>query len=277
MTGSLLPRVIGVIHLPRLPYTTVKTQVDVSWMAELASSEARALERIGFEGVLVENFGDKPYLKRVLDPLALSAMTVIVKRVVDSVKIPVGLNILRNSGREAYSIALTTGAKFIRVNALSETIISDSGVIEPEAPFMRDVRLNYPGVMIFADVLVKHAGSLTVLSLRAKETIRSRSLTTALKDILEDTVERGGADSVIVTGERTGKPPSVEVLKIIKKYSPAPVYVGSGASTHNIKSLMENADGVIVGSFIKKNGIAGNPLDEKRAEDFIRALREVLK
>jgi Predicted TIM-barrel enzyme len=87
-------------------------------------------------------------------------MAVIVREVVKNTGFKVGVNLLRNSGREAYSIAVAAGAKFIRVNALVETIVSDSGIIEPEAPKLRTIRFNYPGVEVYADILVKHSASL---------------------------------------------------------------------------------------------------------------------
>lgn len=143
--GNSWKLLLGVIHLPRLPSTHYAGEAGVEEIAEKAVKESKILEELGYGGIIVENFGDAPFLKRVKDPLTLAAFTVIAREVVKSVRIDVGINLLRNSGLEAYSVALATGAKFIRVNSLVETLLTDSGIVEPEAPRLRNVRFNYPG------------------------------------------------------------------------------------------------------------------------------------
>jgi len=271
-SGKLL---IGVIHLPRLPSTNYASEVKVEDILERATRESKLLEELGFSGVIVENFGDSPFLKRVKDPLTLATFTVITREVVKSVSIDVGVNLLRNSGLEAYSVALATGAKFIRVNSLTETLLTDSGIIEPEAPRLRNVRFNHPGIKVYADILCKHGASLSYLAYREHNLIRSSR--EAIKELVADAVERGGADALIVTGARTGEEPSVEFLSKVKSISPVPVIVGSGARPENLELLLKVSDGVIVGSFIKIDGKAGNPVDAERARRFINKFNEVTR
>jgi len=87
---------IGVIHLPRLPSIIHRVEERES-IIEQAVREALLLEKLGFHGVLVENYGDAPYPKRVRDPLTISFMSVVVREVARSTSIPVGVNLLRNS------------------------------------------------------------------------------------------------------------------------------------------------------------------------------------
>jgi len=258
---------IGIIHLPQLPSIIHRVEERES-IIEQAVREALLLEKLGFHGVLVENYGDTSYPKRVHDPLAISFMSVVVREVARSTSIPVGVNLLRNSGREAYSIAVASGAMFIRVNALVEALVTDSGIIEPEAPRLKPLRLNYPGIEVFGDVFCKHGVSMNLTLARSLLPLEE-----AVKTIVEDLVERGGADYVVVTGARTGEAPQLELLKLVKKYSSKPVVVGSGSNPGNLKTLMSIADGVIVGSFIKINGRAGNPVDPERAATYINAFR----
>jgi len=262
---------IGVIHLPRLPSIINRIEERES-IIEQAVREALLLEKLGFHGVLVENYGDTPYPKRVHDPLTISFMSVVVREVARSTSIPVGVNLLRNSGREAYSIAVASGAMFIRVNALVEALVTDSGIVEPEAPRLKPLRLNYPGIEVFGDVFCKHGVSMNLALARSLLPLEE-----AVKTIVEDLVERGGADYVVVTGARTGEAPQLELLKLVKKYSSKPVVVGSGSGPENLKTLMSIVDGVIVGSFIKMNGRAGNPVDPERATTYINAFREAVE
>ncbi len=57
---------IGVVHLPRLPYVAARVEFELGEVVERAVGEARAMEE-GFTGVIVENYGDYPYRKRVRD------------------------------------------------------------------------------------------------------------------------------------------------------------------------------------------------------------------
>ncbi|WP_440058949.1 BtpA/SgcQ family protein [Thermogladius sp. 4427co] len=266
--------VVGVIHLPRLPYSDTLVEFDLDRVVESVLREASILEELGYDSVIVENYGDAPYPKRVRDPLALSVIALIVREVVKNTSLRVGVNILRNSGREAYAVAVATGARFIRVNALTETIVSDSGVIEPEAPRLRAIRSNYRGVEVYADILVKHAGSLT-LAIQALAGKVSGDPLALLPEIVRDAVERGGADKVVATGLRTGEAPDPVFVKRVRESSPVPVILGSGATPENIGLYKPYIDGVIVGSYIKRDGRAGNPVDPGRAEKFIKAVRSL--
>lgn len=267
--------VLGVIHLPRIPYVAERSEVELSDVIERAVGEARAMESEGFTGVILENFSDIPYRRRVRDPLAIASMTLVAREVVKSVSIDVGINVLRNSGLEAYSIAYAVGAKFVRVNALAETVFTESGVLKPEAARLRVARRNHPGVKVYADLLVKHGLSISYLTAVAESIATGVPLEKFIRVLVLDYIERAGADTLIVTGERTGEPPSVDRLKTVKKYSTVPVIAGSGATPENLRTLLEHSDGVIVGSYIRKDGRAGNPLDLERLRKFASAARSL--
>ena len=120
--------------------------------------------------------------------------------------------------------------------------------------------------MVFADVMVKHANRL------AATTIRDDAL---------DAAERGQADCLIVTGPRTGSPPSGEDLKAVRAGLReadlrVPVMVGSGITPSNAEALLKLSDGVIVGSYIRKHGRAGEELEFKRALEIGSIKKEVV-
>lgn len=265
--------IIGVIHLPRIPRTFARVEHRLEEIVDRAVDEARAFEREGFSGVIVENYGDSPHSKRVRDPLAIACMALVVREVVRSVSIDVGVNVLRNSGLEAYAVAYAAGARFVRVNALAETVIADSGILEPEAPRMRAIRSNYPGVKVYADVLVKHGYSLPYAAAVVESTATGGALEDYIRGLVLDYIERAGADALVVTGPRTGEPPPIERLRTVKRFSTVPVLVGSGANPENVRELLEHSDGVIVGSFVRRDGRAGNPLDPERLRRFAAAAR----
>lgn len=254
--------IIGVIHLLPLP-TSARWQGDLQAIIARAEQEATALAAGGAHGLIVENFFDAPFPKSTVDPAVVSAMTLVVQRIKHMVTLPIGLNVLRNDARSALAIATCTGASFIRVNVLTGVMATDQGLIEGEAhELLRYRRELGSEVKIFADVLVKHATPLG-----------RPNLTTAV----EDTIHRGLADGVILSGWATGRAPSLEDLELAKAAAGnCPVFIGSGASAANISQLIRYTDGVIVSSSLKRKGQIDQPVDPIRVREFVTALEQGL-
>ncbi len=253
--------VIGVVHLLPLP-TSPRWGGSLTAVIERAEQEATALAAGGVDGIIVENFFDAPFTKEKVDPVVISAMTLIVDRIKNLVVVPVGINLLRNDAVGAMAIASTINAQFIRVNVLTGIMATDQGLIEGNAhELLRYRRQLDAEVAILADVLVKHARPLG-----------TPNLTTAV----QDTIERGLADGVILSGWATGSPPSLEDLELATAAAQGtPVFIGSGADWDNIGKLMTAADGVIVASSLKRHGKISEPVDPIRVAQFVEAAKEI--
>jgi uncharacterized protein len=249
--------IIGVVHLLPLP-TSPRWSGNLKTVIDRAEQEAAALASGGVNGIIVENFFDAPFTKSQVDPAVVSAMTVVTQRIKTLVGLPLGLNVLRNDARSALAIATCLNCEFIRVNVLTGVMATDQGLIEGEAhQLLRYRRELGSNVKIFADVLVKHASPLS-----------SPNLTVAVKD----TIERGLADAVILSGWATGSPPNLEDLELASRAANGtPVFIGSGASWQNIATLMQAADGVIVSSSLKRQGRIEQPIDPNRVSQFVEA------
>lgn len=232
-------------------------------MIDRAEQEAAALAAGGVNGLIIENFFDAPFTKDQVDPAVVSAMSLVVQRIMSLVTLPVGINVLRNDGRSALAIAACTGAAFIRVNVLTGVMATDQGLIEGQAhQLLRYRRELGCDVKILADVLVKHARPLG-----------SPNLTTAVAE----TIERGLADGVILSGWATGSPPNLEDLELAMDAAKGtPVFIGSGANWENISTLIQSANGVIVSSSLKRHGRIEQPIDPIRVSQFVEALRRCL-
>ncbi|XHU96558.1 MAG: BtpA/SgcQ family protein [cyanobacterium endosymbiont of Rhopalodia gibba] len=253
--------VIGVVHLLPLP-TSARWGGSLTSVLERAEQEATALVAGGVDGIIIENFFDAPFTKDQVDPAIISAMTLIVDRIKNLVVVPVGINLLRNDAIGAMAIASIINAKFIRVNVLTGIMATDQGLIEGNAhKLLRYRRELGADVAILADVLVKNACYLGI-----------QNLTTAV----EDTLERGLADGIILSGWATGLPPSLEDLKLASAAAQGtPVFIGSGANWDNIGKLMQVADGVIVASSLKRNGRIRESIDPIRVAQFVEAAQQV--
>ncbi|MCW5314809.1 BtpA/SgcQ family protein [Nostoc sp. KVJ3] len=251
--------IIGVVHLLPLP-TSPRWGGSLKAVIDRAEQEAVALASGGVDGLIVENFFDAPFTKNQVDPVVVSAMTIVVQRIQNLVTLPIGLNVLRNDGKSAMAIASCVQAQFIRVNVLTGVMATDQGLIEGEAyQLLRYRRELGCDVKILADVLVKHARPLS-----------SPNLTVAVKD----TIERGLADGVILSGWATGSPPNLEDLELAcDAAAGTPVFIGSGANWENIDTLMQAADGVIVSSSLKRHGRIEQPIDPIRVSQFVEAAR----
>jgi len=252
--------IIGVVHLLPLP-TSPRWGGSLKAVIDRAEQEATALASGGVDGIIVENFFDAPFTKSQVDPAVVSAMTLVIHRLMNLVTLPIGINVLRNDATSALAIATVLKAQFIRVNVLTGVMATDQGLIEGQAhQLLRYRRELGSGVKILADVLVKHARPLG-----------SPNLTTAV----QDTIERGLADAVILSGWATGSPPNLEDLELATAAANGtPVFIGSGASWENISTLMQAADGVIVSSSLKRHGRRDQPIDPIRVSQFVEAARQ---
>ena len=252
--------VIGVVHLLPLP-TSARWGGSLKAVIERAEQEATALAAGGVDGIIIENFFDAPFTKDKVDPAVVSAMTMVVDHIMNLVLLPVGLNVLRNDARSSLAIASCVGADFVRVNVYTGVMATDQGLIEGNAHEVQRYRRELAkDIAIFADVLVKHARPLG-----------TPNLTTAVKD----TIERGLADAVILSGWATGLPPSLEDLELARSAANnTPVFIGSGANCDNIGNLMTCADGVIVASSLKRNGDINETIDPTRVSQFVDAAQE---
>ena len=254
--------IIGVVHLLPLP-TSPRWGGDLKAIIDRAEREATALASGGVDGIIIENFFDAPFAKDQVDPAVISAMTLIVQRLMNLVTLPIGINVLRNDGCGALAIAACAGAQFIRVNVLNGVMATDQGIIEGNAHRLLRYRRELGSeVKILADVMVKHA-----------QPIGTVDLGSAIKDI----IERSLADGVVLSGLATGHPPTLQDLELARKTAGnTPIFIGSGANWDNIDKLISMADGVIVSSSLKRHGRITQPIDPSRVSQFVEATHRSL-
>jgi uncharacterized protein len=247
----------GVIHLLPLPGSP-RSELSAKDIARRAAADARVLVSSGFDALVVENFGDAPFLPRV-DKITVSALTVaaLAVRVACEGK-KLGVNVLRNDAEAALSIAVAAGADFVRVNVHTGARVTDQGLIEGRAGETLRLRraLGADHVRIWADVDVKHSAPLAPR---------------AIEDEAKDLETRGLVDAVLVTGEGTGRAVDLAKLEAVKRAVSVPVYVASGATAESVALLSRACDGVIVGSALRSDGRAGGPIDESQAKRFAEA------
>lgn len=152
--------VIGMVHLRPLPGAPLFGG-SLDAVIEAARADVRALATGGCDGLLFENFGDRPFRKTEVDPETIAAMTRVITEARREAPLLFGVNVLRNDPIAALAVAAATGASFIRVNVHTGAMVTDQGIIEGNAgeSLRRRARIA-PDVAIFADHFVKHASPL---------------------------------------------------------------------------------------------------------------------
>lgn len=258
-TGA--PWVIGVVHLAPLPGAP-RYGGDLGAVRERALADAVAIETAGADAVLVENFGDAPFYPDAVPPETVAAMAVLAADVARAVRVPVGVNVLRNDARGALAVAAAAGLAFIRVNVHAGARLTDQGLVAGRAHETVRTRraLAVERVAILADVQVKHSAALA-----------PRPLAEEAREL----AERALADAVLVTGPATGSPPTAEAVAEVALHCPVPVLVASGVDAQNAPALLAHAHGCIVGSAVRRDGRAGNPVDPERARRLVASIKSL--
>jgi membrane complex biogenesis BtpA family protein len=280
MSNLFRPRqklVIGVVHLQPLPGSPKwggvshvgqrHSRGNLRSVIGHALADARAYERGGVNAVIIENFGDAPFTKSSVDAETIAAMSAAGSAVRAAIKVPIGFNVLRNDARAALALCAACDGSFIRVNVHTGAMLTDQGIIEGEAyETVRYRERICPAASIFADVHVKHAVPLGNFE---------------IEDSARDTLERGLADALIISGTGTGVAADITDVQRVRKACPtAKILLGSGITIDNVREFLRYADGVIVGTSLKVGGQLRsersklfNPVDPKRVAALVKAAR----
>ena len=255
---SEVPAFIGVVHLPPLPGAPAPSPGFAN-IRERALADARALADGGADGVILENFGDAPFERAHVSPFTVAIMTRLALAIrSDCPRLSLGINVLRNDALSGLGIAAASDADFIRVNVFTGVTATDQGIIEGPARQLHLERNRLGArVQFAADVHVKHGFPLNE---------------SPIEQAAEDTRKRGMADALILSGDSTGKPTSLETIQRVRHALPnAPLWIGSGFQPEQLEHIHPMVDAIVVGTWLRSNDLA-NPISIHR----VQALRDRL-
>jgi membrane complex biogenesis BtpA family protein len=236
---------VGMLHLRPLPGAPrYRAEEGMDAVLEQALSEARMLEDAGFDGIIIENGWDIPFVKPdKVGPETVAALTTVTDRVNQAIDLPVGVNCLANAVEASIAVAAATGAAFVRANQWVNAYVANEGLIEGRAGMVTRYRhaIGADHVTVWADVQVK-LGSHALTA--------DRSLAEQARD-----ADWFDADALIVTGSRLADPPLIEDLNTVRAATTLPVVAGSGVRPGNLADILRCADAVIVGSALKEGDV----------------------
>jgi membrane complex biogenesis BtpA family protein len=248
---------IAMAHLGALPGTPLYDEkAGMEGIVEHLRRDLEIILAADFDAVLFCNEGDLPYSFNA-GYSGVSAMTRVVAELAPRDR-PFGIDFLWDPSA-ALAIAAATGASFIR-GVMVGAYESDMGLWSTDAAaLLRERRrIGADRVAMLMNVTPEFATSLG-----------SRSVT----EVARSAVWSSLADAILISGPRQATEPDMDTLVRVKETlgGAAPVFANTGANPDNVASFLEKADGIIVGSALKRDGYTWNEVDAGRVAGFMTA------
>lgn len=252
--------VIGMLHLSALPgdpgFDSAK---GISAVVDRARRELAGLQSGGVDGILISNEFSLPYLTAT-EPITAVSMARIIGELLPDIAVPYGVNVLWD-GRASIDLAVATGAQYVR-EIFTGVYASDFGLWNTNVGEVarHRARIGAGDVKLLFNIVPESA---TYLAARD------------LGSVTQTTVFATLPDAVCVSGLTAGAPTDQQVLKIVKDAAGAvPVFVNTGVRAENVADQLSIADGAIVGTYFKRDGVFENAVDESRVRELMAAARQ---
>jgi membrane complex biogenesis BtpA family protein len=257
-------QILGMIHTEALPGTP-KYKGNFTKILEKAKEEAKIYQENGIDGLIIENMHDIPYLNSKVGPEITAAMSIIGYEIKKQTKLPCGIQILAGANKEALSVALAAGLDFIRAEGFVFSHIADEGMMNSCAGDLLRYRkqIGAEHIAVFTDIKKKHSSHAITADIDIVETAH--------------TAEFFLSDGVIVTGISTGTSADKEEIKAVKNAVSIPVLVGSGVTLDNLEEYFYIANGLIIGSYFKEEGLWSNPLSPIKVKKLMEKVAKLRK
>src|ERR1700729_1154254 len=256
--GTVKP-VIAMLHFPALPgRPRHNRELGRSHLVDVVGRDLETLQGAGVDGVLFCNEADIPY-QLAVGPEIPAAMAAVIGELHSSIRVPFGVNILWDA-RASLALARATGATFIR-EVLTGVYESDIGVIAPSLGDLAAYRdaIGAADVAMFGNITPEFSSTLGTRTVA--ERARSASFL--------------GLDAILISGPEAGVPFAMSDLRAAKTAVPqTPVLANTGVQADRLAEILAIADGVIVGTSLKVDGVTWNPVDPSRALHFMETARK---
>jgi uncharacterized protein len=255
--------VIAMVHLGALPGSPLyDSDAGLEGIVEGARNDLIALQAAGFDAIMFGNENDRPYELKV-DAASSATMAYVIGRLRSEIKLPFGVNMLWDP-LATIAVAAATGATFVR-EIFTGAYASDMGLWTPDvgAAMRYRNRLGRGDLALLFNVSAEFAHSLD------RRSVADRARSAVFSSI---------PDAILVSGAITGEAAAMEDLESVKRALPdTPVLANTGVKHATVSDVLGIADGCIVGSALKVDGVTWNPVDPQRALEFMRLARAARK
>lgn len=259
--GDKTKVVIAMAHIGALPGSPLyDADGGVAKLIEGVARDVEALQAGGVDAIMFGNENDRPYVLRA-PPEGIAAMTAVIQALKPALKVPFGVNYLWDP-LASIAIAAATGASFVR-EIFTGLFASDMGLWQADCAAALRLRRNLgrEDMKLMFNINAEFAHSLDErpIALRAKSAVFS-SL----------------ADAILVSGPLTGEPVDGSNLKTVREaVKDVSVLANTGVNIDNVRDILAIADGVVIGTHFKVDGVTWNPVDAKRVKRFMDAVAKL--
>lgn len=257
--GTVKP-VIAMAHFPALPGRPRHDRAaGRSRLVDVVARDLEVLQDAGVDAVLFCNEADIPYQLEV-GPEIPAAMAAVIGELRPAIRVPFGVNILWDA-KASLAVARATGASFIR-EVLTGVYESDLGLIVPSLGELAAYRnaIGAGDVALFGNITPEFSSSI------GTRTVAERAKSGSFL----------GLDAILISGPEAGVPFAMSDLREAKAAVPGTaVLANTGVRADHLTDIFAVADGVIVGTSLKVDGVTWNPVDPARARTFMDTARQL--
>ncbi len=249
--------IIAMCHLDPLPGDPYWSGT-MEQVVEDARSDLIALQNGGVDAVMFSNEFSLPYLTNV-ETVTVAAMARVIGELKSDLRIPFGVNVLWDP-EKSLDLAVATGAKFVR-EIFTGVYASDFGVWNTNVG--RTIR--HQRAIGASDVKL-----LFNIVPEAAKYLADRDIAS----IAKSTVFNNRPDALCVSGLTAGVMTDTQTLKKVKETVPdTVVFANTGVRYENVEQQLSVADGAVVGTTFKIDGVFENHVDEERVKRFMDKVR----
>ena len=255
--------IIAMCHLQALPGDPgFDKNGGMKRVIELARKDLHALQDGGVDGIMFSNEFSLPYLLKVR-PETSAAMARVIGELIPEISVPYGVNVLWDP-YASLDVAAAVDGLFVR-EVFSGLYASDYGLWNPNCGDI--IRHQYA-------LGVEHVKLMFNIVPEAAQYITPRDIC----DIARSTVFNHRPDALLVSGLTAGVQADSTVLKKVKDTVPSTlVFANTGVRLENVEEQLGIADGAIVATTFKVDGIFENLVDQKRVKAFMDKVKSFRK
>lgn len=247
--------VIAMLHLNALPGDPgYDTRAGMRGVVDRARRELDRLQEGGVDGVMLSNEFSLPYLTRT-EPITATTMARVIGELLDEIRIPFGVNVLWDA-QASIDLAKATGAQWVR-EIFTGVYASDFGLWNTNVGEVarHRARIGAEDVRLLFNIVPESA---TYLADRD------------LASITRTTVFASLPDGLCVSGPTAGAHTDLQTLTTVKAHAgDTPVFVNTGVRADTAAAALAVADGAIVGTYFKRDGVFENETDVERVRELM--------
>lgn len=251
--------IIAMVHFPPTPGSPLYDRKGgLEAIKDWVARDVKHLQEGGVDAIMFCNEGDRPYMLKA-GPATVATMASVIGQLLPEVRVPFGVDILWDP-QAAIALAKAVNALFVR-EVFTGAYASDMGFWDTQCGATLRFRRNLDAdnIKLFFNINAEFASPIS-----------ERSLELVAKSVVFSSL----ADVVCVSGTMTGQPVQLSDLERVKNVVPeVPVVANTGVNSGNVREVLKVADGVIVGTDLKRDGYTWNPVDPDRVRRFVEAAK----